>query len=276
MQRKIAAGPACSQRLPAAGRARASSVTTLYLTILSRYPTDAELQRSCEAYAQAGGANRRGAAHGPGLGADQQRGVSVTGIEPSRSEVTSRSSRPCSKSRSDRCRASRLCSRRRARCIYRRQRGSATHAVAGGMPIGWPGASGASRSGQRPAAAPAGNAPPPGRAKAVIQIWMWGGPCAPRHVRSQARRRQRLLRPARQAHRRPTSTASRSASCCRCWRKQADKYSIIRSMTHGINAHETASYMVQTGRTPGERARLSRRRRRRVAASRATTPATRA
>ena len=30
--------------------------------------------------------------------------------------------------------------------------------------------------------------------------------------------------------------------------KQADKYSIIRSMTHGNNGHETASYMVQTGR----------------------------
>ena len=35
--------------------------------------------------------------------------------------------------------------------------------------------------------------------------------------------------------------------------KQADKYSIIRSMTHGINAHETAAYMVQTGRKPGGR-----------------------
>jgi hypothetical protein len=35
--------------------------------------------------------------------------------------------------------------------------------------------------------------------------------------------------------------------------KQADKYSIIRSMTHGINGHETASYMTQTGRKPGER-----------------------
>jgi hypothetical protein len=35
--------------------------------------------------------------------------------------------------------------------------------------------------------------------------------------------------------------------------KQADKYSIIRSMTHGITAHETASYMVQTGRPPGGR-----------------------
>ncbi len=35
--------------------------------------------------------------------------------------------------------------------------------------------------------------------------------------------------------------------------KQADKYSIVRSMTHGISAHETASYAVQTGRRPGER-----------------------
>jgi hypothetical protein len=33
--------------------------------------------------------------------------------------------------------------------------------------------------------------------------------------------------------------------------KQADKYSIIRSMTHGFNAHETASYLVQTGHKPG-------------------------
>jgi hypothetical protein len=35
--------------------------------------------------------------------------------------------------------------------------------------------------------------------------------------------------------------------------KQADKYSIIRSMTHGVNGHETAAYMVQTGRPPGGR-----------------------
>jgi hypothetical protein len=35
--------------------------------------------------------------------------------------------------------------------------------------------------------------------------------------------------------------------------KQADKYSLIRSMTHGINGHETAAYLMQTGHTPGER-----------------------
>ena len=35
--------------------------------------------------------------------------------------------------------------------------------------------------------------------------------------------------------------------------KLADKYSIIRSMTHGQNGHETAAYMTQTGRMPGGR-----------------------
>ena len=35
--------------------------------------------------------------------------------------------------------------------------------------------------------------------------------------------------------------------------KQADKYSLIRSMTHGINGHETAAYYMQTGHTSGER-----------------------
>ena len=44
--------------------------------------------------------------------------------------------------------------------------------------------------------------------------------------------------------------------------KIADKYSIIRSMTHGKNGHETASYMVQTGRMPRRPAGLSGRGRR--------------
>jgi len=34
--------------------------------------------------------------------------------------------------------------------------------------------------------------------------------------------------------------------------KQADKFSIIRSMTHGNNGHETAAYMVQTGFKSGD------------------------
>ena len=35
--------------------------------------------------------------------------------------------------------------------------------------------------------------------------------------------------------------------------KQADKYSLIRSMTHHNNGHETAAYLMQTGHTSGER-----------------------
>ena len=35
--------------------------------------------------------------------------------------------------------------------------------------------------------------------------------------------------------------------------KQADKFSLIRSMTHGNNGHETAAYLVQTAHQPGER-----------------------
>ena len=35
--------------------------------------------------------------------------------------------------------------------------------------------------------------------------------------------------------------------------KQADKYSLIRGMTHRNNGHETAAYLMQTGHAPGER-----------------------
>ena len=35
--------------------------------------------------------------------------------------------------------------------------------------------------------------------------------------------------------------------------KRADKFSLIRSMTHGNNGHETAAYLMQTGHEPGGR-----------------------
>jgi len=35
--------------------------------------------------------------------------------------------------------------------------------------------------------------------------------------------------------------------------KQADKYALIRGMTHGINGHETAAYLMQTGHKSGGR-----------------------
>jgi uncharacterized protein (DUF1501 family) len=95
-------------------------------------------------------------------------------------------------------------------------------------------------------------APRAARAKAVIQIWMWGGPphldifdpkpdagydyCGP------------LKSPIE------TNVAGiRIGELLPLLAKQADKYSIIRSMTHGNNGHETASYIVQTGRQPGGR-----------------------
>ncbi|MBN1851831.1 MAG: DUF1501 domain-containing protein [Pirellulales bacterium] len=100
--------------------------------------------------------------------------------------------------------------------------------------------------------APAFAAPRPAKAKAVIQIWMWGGPshldtfdpkpdagydyCGP------------LNKPI------PTNVDGIViGELLPELAKQADKYSIIRSMTHGVNSHETASYIVQTGRQPGGR-----------------------
>ena len=94
---------------------------------------------------------------------------------------------------------------------------------------------------------------PKAKAKAVIQIWMWGGPPHLDTFDPKPEAGYDYCGPLRQAHRHQRRRASASASCCPLLAKQADKYSIIRSMTHGINAHETASYMVQTGRMPGDR-----------------------
>lgn len=86
-------------------------------------------------------------------------------------------------------------------------------------------------------------------AKAVIQIWMWGGPA---HLDT--------FDPKPDAGRdycgafvSPLATnvdGIRIGEMMPQLAKQADKYSIIRSMTHGNNGHETAAYIVQTGRQP--------------------------
>lgn len=89
-----------------------------------------------------------------------------------------------------------------------------------------------------------------GSATSVIQIWMWGGPS---HLdtfdpKPQAGRDYTgpLDKPI------PTNVPGISISQqLPLLAGMADKYSIIRSMTHGSNAHETASYMMQTGREPG-------------------------
>jgi hypothetical protein len=95
-------------------------------------------------------------------------------------------------------------------------------------------------------------APTVAKAKSVIQIWLWGGPC---HIDT--------FDPKPEAGRdfcgsldSPVETSVsgiRISQLMPTLAKQADKYSLIRSMTHGNNGHETAAYMVQTGRNSGGR-----------------------
>ena len=88
------------------------------------------------------------------------------------------------------------------------------------------------------------------RAKSVIQIWMWGGPAHLDTFDPKPEAGNDFSGPL-------TNPIETNVSGIRISEllpelaQQADKYSLIRSMTHGINAHETASYLVQTGREPG-------------------------
>ncbi len=93
---------------------------------------------------------------------------------------------------------------------------------------------------------------PPAKAKSVIQIFLWGGmshndtwdpkPEAGREYMGDF-----------------TATVDTNVSGIRLGAlfpelaKQADKFSLIRSMTHRNNGHETAAYLMQTGHLPGER-----------------------
>jgi hypothetical protein len=92
----------------------------------------------------------------------------------------------------------------------------------------------------------------PGKAKSVIQIWMWGGPAHLDTFDPKPEAGADYTGPL-------TSPIATNVSGIRIGEllpllaKQADKYSIVRSMTHGVFAHETASYTVQTGRISGGR-----------------------
>ncbi len=98
---------------------------------------------------------------------------------------------------------------------------------------------------------PQTRAPRPAKAKAVIQIWMWGGPAHLDTFDPKPDAGSDYCGPLN--HPIPTNVDGiMIGELLPLLAKQADKYSIIRSMTHGINAHETASYLVQTGRKPGD------------------------
>ena len=103
-----------------------------------------------------------------------------------------------------------------------------------------------------PAAAPVAASKGKGKAKAVIQIWLWGGASHLDTFDPKPDAGNDYAGPLNH----PIATnvpgimiGELLPELAKC----ADKYSLIRSMTHGVSAHETAAYMVQTGRPSGGR-----------------------
>jgi hypothetical protein len=95
-------------------------------------------------------------------------------------------------------------------------------------------------------------AAPRGRATSVIQIWLWGGPCHLDTFDPKPAAGYDYCGPLDKPI--PTNVDGiQIGELLPLLAKQADQYSLIRSVTHGSNAHETAAYSVQTGRQPGER-----------------------
>lgn len=89
-------------------------------------------------------------------------------------------------------------------------------------------------------------------ARAVIQIWLGGGPSHldtfdPKPEAGSAYAGP-LVNPIE-----TNVSGIRISELMPELAKHADKYSLLRGMTHGNNGHETAAYMVQTGRAPGGR-----------------------
>lgn len=86
-------------------------------------------------------------------------------------------------------------------------------------------------------------------AKSVVEIWQWGGPC---HLET--------FDPKPDASRdyngglHAIGTNVSGVSIHEWWpelAKCADLYSVVRSMTHDQFGHESATYLMQTGRLPG-------------------------
>ncbi|MHC4133429.1 MAG: DUF1501 domain-containing protein [Planctomycetota bacterium] len=96
----------------------------------------------------------------------------------------------------------------------------------------------------------AGKAATRAPAKAVIQIWMWGGPSHIDTFDPKPGAGRDYCGPLNKAL--PTNVDGMSVGqLMPMLAQQADKYSVIRSMAHAVNGHETASYITQTGHTPG-------------------------
>ncbi|MCM8776971.1 MAG: DUF1501 domain-containing protein [Candidatus Omnitrophica bacterium] len=90
------------------------------------------------------------------------------------------------------------------------------------------------------------------RAKAVIQIWLWGGPSHLDTFDPKPNAGYDYCGPFDKTI--PTNVPGIEINAMLPnLAGLADKYSIIRSMTHGINSHETAAYIMQTGHPSEER-----------------------
>jgi hypothetical protein len=90
---------------------------------------------------------------------------------------------------------------------------------------------------------------PNGKAKSVIQLWMGGGPTHLDTFDPKPEAGQDYCGPLKN----PAATNVAGMRICELLpllAKQADKYSIIRSYTHPSYAHETGTYIVQTGTMP--------------------------
>ena len=103
----------------------------------------------------------------------------------------------------------------------------------------------------QPASTPA-TAPGKGKARSVIQIFLWGGMSHNDTWDPKPDAGYDYNGPMKKPL--PTNVDGIMVSE---WfpnlAKQADKYSLIRSMTHRNNGHETAAYLMQTAHMPGER-----------------------
>lgn len=90
------------------------------------------------------------------------------------------------------------------------------------------------------------------KAKSVIQIFLWGGMSHNDTWDPKPESGYEYMGELRNAI--PTKVDGiRIGELFPNLAKQADKFSLIRSMTHRNNGHETAAYLVQTAHAPGER-----------------------
>jgi len=103
----------------------------------------------------------------------------------------------------------------------------------------------------RSANKPAASAAKAAKAKSVIEIWLSGGPAHLDTFDPKPKAGNDYCGPLNN----PIATNVDGiiiSELMPLLAKQADKYSIIRSMTHRNNSHETATYIIKTGRKPGE------------------------